>query len=122
MCQANNKLIKLRKDRVAYKVEELVRCFWVTPFEGVRLNRNEVIEALGELYECSYIDEGFFHCCRNVSIARKLRDYFKMEYKTTFRIVKVIIPYIDNVFYEGDFDSTRDSICARKIILTDEVV
>ena len=123
MCQTDNKLVKLRKDRIAYKVESKINGKWVTAYQGSFLKRNVVITAKGKKDIRGSIEGGFFHCFKNKR--EILNDCKKTEWTDTIRLVKVIIPAKDNTVYSGnaccDWDWYK-TICARKIILTDDVV
>ena len=125
MCQTNNKLVKLKKDRIAYKVEEFINGNWVTPFRQQKLKRNTIITARGGKSSGYEINAGYFHCFTN---KKRIASFIK---KPDERVVKVIIPKNENIVYSGKFRNfillgeivrTINSICARKIILTDEVV
>lgn len=129
MCQTNNKLVKLEKDRIAYKLEGQCKHdhnLWVALFSGRELKRNTPITASGspKLKNIKHIEEGYFHCTATRKTAKSLFKW-ALTLRRLFkgvRIVKVIIPAKYNTVYTGIFETFGESICARKIILTDEVV
>ena len=123
MCQVNNTLVKLKKDMVAYKIEIFREGRWRTPFQFNLIKRNKVNTAKGELFinDDDEINGGAFHCYINKEGALyNSRNHWWSHIGIT-RVVKVIIPAKYNIVYEGYFNDQK-SICAKKIILTDEVV
>ncbi len=119
MCQTDNKLVKLRKDRVAYKVEKYYAERWRTPYFDSVLERNKTITAFGKS-DIEQLGAGYFHCTCNKKFA--IIEAIKWKHAENVRIVKTIIPAKNNTVYKGIDEWDRPSICARKIILTDEVV